>query len=196
MAVRCGHNSVAAAIAAIEERAWRDIDYTSDGHAQVAQTRSKGRRLIVRRTRLTDPHQARLWPDGRHFGFLTDLGGDAVSVDAFHRQHAVVELDIRDLKEGAGLEHTPSGNFSANSAWLQCAVLAHNLIRWTATLGQTAPVDRRTVARTVRQRLIATPGRLVNRAGTLVLRGPAHWPWSQPFERGLARLRALQPVPI
>ena len=49
----------------------------------------------------------------------------------FHRQHAVVELAIRDLKEGAGLEHVPSGNFHANSVWLQCAVLAHNLIRWT-----------------------------------------------------------------
>lgn len=26
--------------------------------------------------------------------------------------------------------------FQANSAWLQCAVLAHNLIRWTAALGE------------------------------------------------------------
>ena len=70
------------------------------------------------------------------------------------------------------MEHVPSGNFSTNSAWLQCAVLAHNLIRWTATIGQPHSVDRRTVARTVRHRLIAIPGRLVNRAGTLVLRGP------------------------
>ena len=31
--------------------------------------------------------------------------------------------------EGAGLDHVPSGNFHANSAWLQCTVLAHNLIR-------------------------------------------------------------------
>jgi hypothetical protein len=39
------------------------------------------------------------------------------------------------------MDHVPSGSFSANSAWLQCAVLAHNLIRWTATLGQPRPVD-------------------------------------------------------
>lgn len=90
----------------------------------------------------------------------------------------------------------PSGNFWANSAWLCCAVLAHNLIRWTATIGQPATVDQRTVARTVRTRLIAIPGRLVNRAGALVLRGPAHWPWAQVFQRRLTRLRALQPVPI
>ena len=60
----------------------------------------------------------------------------------FHRHHAVVELAIRDLKEGAGLDHVPSGNFHANSAWLQCAVLAHNLIRWTAIFGDVR-VDER-----------------------------------------------------
>ena len=38
-----------------------------------------------------------------------------VTIDAFHRQHAVVELTIRDLKEGAGMEHVPSGNFSATA---------------------------------------------------------------------------------
>ena len=44
------------------------------------ETTYKGRRLIVRRTRLTDAHQARLWPDWRHFGFLTDLADDVVAV--------------------------------------------------------------------------------------------------------------------
>ena len=62
--------------------------------------------------------------------------GHPVDVDAFHREHARVELAIRDLKEGAGLEHVPSGQFFANAAWLLCAVLAHDLIRWTATLGE------------------------------------------------------------
>jgi hypothetical protein len=195
MAVRTNTNGVAAAIAAIDEGAWRAIDYTPDGEAQVAETTYTGRRLIVRRTRLTDRRQLKLWPHWRHFGFLTDLHGDALSVDAFHRAHAVVELDIRDLKEGAGLEHVPSGNFHANSAWLQCAVLAHNLIRWTTTVGQATPVDRRTVARTIRQQLLAVPGRLVNHAGSPVLRGPLNWPWRHRFSRRLAELRTVQPVP-
>ena len=195
MAVRTNTAGVAAAIAAIDESDWSVIDYTPDGEAQVAECTYKGRRLIVRRTRLTDRRQLKLWPNWRHFGFLTDLDGDTISVDAFHREHAVVELDIRDLKEGAGLEHVPSGNFPANSAWLCCAVLAHNLIRWTATLGQTAPVEQRAVARSIRQRLIAIPGRLVNHAGTPVLRGPLNWPWRHWFSRRLAALRTVQPVP-
>jgi hypothetical protein len=193
MAVRCGHQSLAAVIDAIDADDWRAIDYTPDGEAQVAECLYQGRRLIVRRTRLTDRRQLKLWPDWRHFAFLTDLTGDAVTLDAFHRRHATVELDIRDLKQGAGLEHVPSGKFWANSAWLQCAVLAHNLIRWTATIGHVAPVDHRSVARTVREQLINIPGRLVNRAGTPVLRAPLNWPWQQWFKRQLATLRVLEP---
>jgi hypothetical protein len=194
MAVRTNTKGVDAAIAAIGEAAWTDIDYTLGGQAQVAETTYNGRRLVVRRTRLTDTRQLRLWPNWRHFAFLTDLDGDTVTTDAFHRQHAVVELTIRDLKEGAGLEHVPSGDYDANGAWLQCAVLAHNLMRWTTTIGQPAPVDQLSVARTTRLRLIAIPGRLVNRSGALTLRGPVHWPWAQLFTRRLAAIRAL-PAP-
>jgi Transposase DDE domain group 1 len=194
MAVRTTIRAVAAVIAQIDEDDWADIDYTPDGEAQVAECLYKGRRLVVRRTRLTDSRQARLWPDWRHFAFLTDLDGDTITVDAFHRHHAVVELAIRDLKEGAGMQHVPSGNFSANSAWLQCAVLAHNLIRWTATIGAPGPVDELTVARTVRQQLLNVPGRLVNHAGTPVLRGPLNWPWRHRFQQRLAALRLLEPL--
>ncbi len=165
MAVRAGHTAIATAIASIDETAWRTIDYTPGGQAQVAEcdystgtgSRRVTRRLIVRRTRLIETAQQRLFPVWRHHAFLTDLDADAVTVDAFHRQHAVVELAIRDLKEGAGLEHVPSGNFHANSAWLQTAVLAHNLIRWTAHFGKVRVDDQLVVARTIRTRLVAIP---------------------------------------
>ena len=203
MAVRTGTKGIAAAIIAIPEDAWVDIDYTDGGQAQVADTtyttgsgqRQTTRRLVVRRTRLTDPAQQRLWPDWRHHAFLTDVDGDAVTIDAFHRQHAVVELAIRDLKEGAGLDHVPSGNFHANSAWLQCAVLAHNLIRWTAILGEVRVEGELTVARTMRTRLVGLPGRLVNRAGRPTLRLPERWPWADTFTTALTALRLLRPVP-
>ncbi len=195
MAVRTRTKGLASAIAAIDDKAWVAIAYPAGGEAQVAECVYNKRRLVVRRTRLTGAAQARLWPDWRHFGFLTDLGGTAVDLDAFHRRHAVVELAIRDLKEGAGLEHVPSGNFSANGAWLCCAVLAHNLIRWTTTIGRAGPVSELTVARTVRTRLIAVPARLVNRSGTPTLRCPTGWPWARQFAEILTRLRALQPAP-
>ena len=40
------------AIEGIDESAWTPIDYTVDGEAEVAECDYKGRRLIVRRTRL------------------------------------------------------------------------------------------------------------------------------------------------
>jgi hypothetical protein len=187
--------TVVTAVSAIDEEAWTPIDYTPDGVAEVAECTYKGRRLIVRRTRLVG-HQATLWPEWRHFAFLTDLDGTAVEVDAFHRDHARVELAIKDLKEGAGMEHVPSGNFFANAAWLVCAALAHNLIRWSAMLGQLTPEDQLVVARTVRTRFLAVPGRLVSRSGTPTLRGPLRWPWAGVFERALDLLRALPPVPL
>jgi hypothetical protein len=55
-------------------------------------------------------------------------------VEAEHRQHAVVELTIRDLKDQA-LAHFPSGQFNANSAWTVIAAIAHNLLRWTNAIG-------------------------------------------------------------
>lgn len=191
MAVRTGNTAITKVIATIDETAWVNIDYTTDGRAQVAECTYRGRRLVVRRTRLTDAIQAALWPDWRHHAFLTDLDDDTVTVDQFHRDHAVVELAIRDLKEGAGLEHCPSGQFFANAAWLACAVLAHNLIRWTVRLGDVHPDDQLTVARTIRTRLIALPGRLVNRSGKHTLRLPTRWPWAETFLHALTRLRAI-----
>ncbi|MDP1805712.1 MAG: IS1380 family transposase [Acidimicrobiales bacterium] len=99
MAVRTSTPAIATAIAVIAEDAWVDIDYTPDGAAQVAACDYKGRRLVVRRTRLTG-RQAKLWPDWRHFGFLTDLTGTAVEVDAFHRRHdpAVLKAELTRVR--------------------------------------------------------------------------------------------------
>jgi hypothetical protein len=187
--------SVVSAVSAIDEGAWTPIDYTCDGIAEVAECTYKGRRLVVRRTRLVG-RQATLWPEWRHFAFLTDQQGTAVEVDAFHRAHATVELAIKDLKEGAGMEHVPSGNFHANAAWLVCAALAHNLIRWSTTIGDITPRDHLVVARTVRTRYLSVPGRLVNVSGTPTLRAPLEWPWAKTFKRALELLRALPPVPV
>jgi hypothetical protein len=190
---------IRARIEQIDELAWTTISYPDGGEAQVAETtlvagkskRLEVVRLVVRRTRLTDPDQQTLWPDWRHHAFITDLDLPVVEMDQFHRDHATIELAIRDLKDGAGLEHCPSGKFFANAAWLSCAVLAHNLTRWTARLGGLHPDTQLTVTRTVRTRVLALPGRLVNRSGRPVLRLPARWPWQTTFNTALDRLRAL-----
>jgi hypothetical protein len=64
-------------------------------------------------------------------------------------------------------------------------------IRWTARLGDVHPDNQLTVARTIRARLLALPGRLVNRSRRLVLRLPARWPWAATFHHALDQIRSL-----
>jgi hypothetical protein len=179
---------VPAAIAAIPESDWRPLeDYPDDGEAQIAQTMVGQRRLVVRRTRLVGA-QAELWPDWRHFAFITNRTEPLEIVEAEHRQHAVVELAIRDLKDQA-LAHFPSGHFNANAAWTVIACLAHNLLRWSTLIGLPGATVR--AARTVRRRLLTLPGRLTRSARQWTLHLPARWPWQTDFIEALTRIRAL-----
>jgi hypothetical protein len=176
------------AINQIPESAWQPLeDYSQDGEAQIAETRTHGRRLIVRRTRLIGA-QAELWPDWRYFPFITNRTETLEIVEAEHRQHAVVELTIRDLKDQA-LAHFPSGHFAANSAWTVIGVLAHNLARWSTLIG--LPGETLRTTRTMRRRLLQIPGRLTRTARQWTLHLPARWPWQGDFVRALARIRAL-----
>ena len=198
---------VKAANEAIGDDAWKAIAYTRGGEAQVAETTIEpGRRgdklrgddakpaklrLITRRSRLLGA-QGELWPNWRYHSFVTDRDDlDTKAADAYHRNHATVELAIRDLKEGSGLSRCPSGQFFANGAWLACCVLAHNLARWAARLGRTHPARQLTVAATIRNRLLTVPGRLVNHSGRHRLRLPLNWPWAHTFTTALQQIRNL-----
>src|SRR3954465_1537882 len=182
--------TVRATVQSIPQDAWAKIDYPDDGEAQIAETVYGGRRLIVRRTRLLGA-QAELWPDWRHFAFVTNRNDALELVEAEHRQHAVVELAIRDLKDQA-LAHFPSGKFTANAAWTVIAALAHNLLRWTSVLG--LPDHTIRAARTLRRRLLALPGRLTRTARRWTLHLPARWPWQRGFVEALTRIRPLAPA--
>ena len=176
------------AIASIPESDWITLqDYPADGEAQIAQTIVAGQRLVVRRTRLVGA-QAELWPDWRYFPFLTNRTDPLAVVEAEHRQHAVVELTVRDLKDQA-LAHFPSGQFAANSAWTVIACLAHNLTRWTSVIGLPGHTIR--AARTLRRRLLQIPGRLTRTARQWTLHLPSRWPWQDDFTDALTRIRAL-----
>jgi Transposase DDE domain group 1 len=178
---------VRAAVDAIPENAWQTIPYPDGGEAQIAETTYDQRRLIVRRTRLIGA-QAELFPDWRHFAFITNRTDEITVVEAEHRDHAVVEQVIADLKDQA-LAHFPSGHYGANGAWTVLACLAHNLLRWTQLLGLPDTTVR--AARTLRRRLLGMPGRLTRHARGWTLHLPARWPWHGDFQAALARIRAL-----
>jgi len=179
---------VRAAIEQIDETAWTTLeDYPPTSIAQIAETTLGDRRLVVRRVRTLD-RQGELLPSWELFPFATNRTDELAVVEAEHRQHAVVELCIRDLKDQA-LAHFPSGKFTANAAWTVIACLAHNLLRWTGVLGLPGQTIR--TARTLRRRLLALPGRLTRTARRWTLHLPARWPWQDAFVEALTRIRAL-----
>jgi hypothetical protein len=179
---------VRAAIEQIDETGWTTLEeYPATSIAQIAETTLGDHRLIVRRVRTLDK-QGELLPSWEHYPFATNRTDALKVVEAEHRQHAVVELAIRDLKDQA-LAHFPSGKFTANAAWTVIAALAHNLLRWTSVLGLPGQTIR--AARTLRRRLLALPGRLTNTARRFTLHLPARWPWRTAFTEALTRIRAL-----
>ncbi len=180
--------TIRALIAEIPETDWVTVEnYPETGEAQIAQTRLGAWRLVVRRTRLVGA-QAELFPDWRHHCFATNRSVPTLIADIDHRDHATIELVIRDLKDQA-LAHFPSGQFAANSAWVVIAALAHNLGRWSTQIGLAdQPVQ---TARSRRRHLLTIPGRLTRTSRQWTLRMPARWPWQHQFTTALDAIRAL-----
>ena len=180
--------TIRAQVDQIPEDAWVPVaDYPEGGEAQIAETTLKGWRLIVRRTRLTGK-QADLFPNWRHHAFVTNRTVPMLTADLDHRDHAQVELVIRDLKDQA-LAHFPSGRYAANSAWTVIAAMAHNLGRWTTQIG--LPDRPAQTARSRRRHLLQIPARLTRTSRRWTLRMPARWPWQHDFATVLAAIRAL-----
>jgi hypothetical protein len=153
-------------------------------------------RLFVRRVRRLNPThvptgQTEAFAVYRYHAVFTDSPEPILAAEATHRDHAIVEQVIAELKNGP-LAHLPSGRFAANAAWLACAAIAHNLTRAAGALAGNR--HRRTRTATIRAQLIATPARLARSAHHQVLHLPREWP----YEPGLDELfrRALHdPLP-
>ena len=187
------NRSVAAAIATIGEGAWTPVNYPGAvrdpdtgqwiSDAEVAEVpytafastpHAVTARLIVRRVKDARYPDA-LFPVWRYHPFFTDTEETTADADITHRRHAIIETVFADLIDGP-LAHMPSGRFSANSAWILCAAIAHNLLRAVGVLaGGTQAVAR---GATLRRRIVTIPARLARPQRRPVLHLPRHWPWS------------------
>jgi hypothetical protein len=145
-------------------------------------------RLIVRRVRRLQPLtngstepksvQGELFAAYRHHAFITNSTLSMVEADQRHRDHALVEQVIAELKDGP-LAHLPSGTYAANAAWVSSAVIAFNIARATAV----AAAMRTARWATLRTRVINVPGRIAATGRRLVVHLPRHWPWALGWER-------------
>ena len=161
------HPAVVRAITSIDETGWTAIRYphaiydedeqrwVSDAEvAEAAFTAFTGRRrtehvtarLIVRRVRRLNPTtvpagQTEAFAVYRYHAVFTDNSEPMLAAEATHRDHAIIEQVIAELKNGP-LAHLPSGRFAANAAWLICAAIAHNLTRAAGVLRRRRPHPR------------------------------------------------------
>jgi hypothetical protein len=156
-------------------------------------------RLIVRRVRRLNPatapaaqsRQGELFAAYRYHAVFTDSGESMLAAEATHRDHAIIEQVIAELKNGP-LAHLPSGVFTANAAWLTCAAIAHNLTRAAGTLAGGRHARAR--ASTLRAQLIITPARVAHSAHRQTLHLPRDWPWEAGLDE-LFRQALHDPVP-
>jgi len=153
-----------------------DVPFTIQGRSHKHQTRGPITcRLIVRRSTTpkdTGDPQMRLFDLVDYYGFVTDQPGDPETLWRRHKHRAVIETTIRDLKHGLGLNHYPSGTFTANAAWLHLNTLTHNLLRATNQLVTPTPI----VTKTLRYRYLTIPGRITRGSRTTTLHLPTNWP--------------------
>jgi hypothetical protein len=61
------------------------------------------------------------------------LDDDLAQLEATHRQHAQVEDRVKTLK-ATGASNLPFSSFAANEAWLELALIAHDITVWTQQL--------------------------------------------------------------
>lgn len=137
------------------------------------------------------PELVELWPDWRHHVFLTDLDGDVVKVDRFHREHATGDQRLEGMRRSRApavgwISGRTRRGFRSRS-WHTTRCVGPPLFGGHDT-------DRMFVACTNRARILARPGRLVNRAGQRTLRLPSRWPWANTVTTILDALRSIEPV--
>ena len=193
--------TVTAAITSIPADAWAAIEYpnavfdaeeqrwVSDAEvAEVPFTAFTGRRkhehvpcrLIVRRVKRLQPlacdgsEQGELFATYRHQAFIANTTLGIVEADQRHRDHAVVEQVIAELKDGP-LAHLPSGSYAANAAWVACAAIAFNIARASAVAADLATARWASL----RRKIVNIPARIAATGRRLVLHLPTHWPWAQ-----------------
>ena len=209
--------AVTSAITTIGDQAWIPIHYpnaiwdekeqrlVSDAEvAEIGFTAFTSRRraehvtarLIVRRVRRLNPTtlapgQTEAFAVYRYHAVFTDSGESMLAAEATHRDHAIIEQVIADLKDSA-LAHLPSGVFTANAAWLVCAAISHNLTRAAGALASSFHARARTA--TIRAQLINTPARIARSAHQLLLHLPQRWPWEDGLDE-LFRHALHDPLP-
>jgi hypothetical protein len=126
----------------------------------------------------------------------TDLPGHRYQkLDAFHRNHAIVETVIKDGKD-LGLRRLPGYKLAFNQAWCTLVAIAADLLAWLRMLAldHHQQLSKATPA-TLRRTLLNVPARLVHRARTRLIRLCDDQPYQADLITAWNKIRALRTPP-
>ena len=124
--------------------------------------------VVVKRTKVEQSDI--IWGQWKYYGIISNiplLEWNLQEVVEHHNKRGNVENFIREEKYGYDLKHFPCLELKANHAFGLIAMMAHNLLRWTAIHENPS---RPRFAKGLRNKFIYIPGKIVSHARQLVMR--------------------------
>ncbi len=156
---------------------------------------SPHRFILIRRPKPSKEEptlQLTLWQfkDFFYHGFVSNLTLQPEAVYRFYNQRALVELDLRELKDSLPLGKIPTTRFTANATHFELILLAYDLVNWFRRLCLSGPW-RNARLHTLRREVFMLPARLLKSQHRNLLKLPAQYPHRLRFQKALAQLHRL-----
>jgi hypothetical protein len=125
-------------------------------------------RVVFIRTKIKNPVKGDNHPY-LYYAIVTDLSSAEMNdehIIRFYRKRAIIENNIKDLKQGMDFYHFPCQSLKANNVWGLMGIMAYNLMRLTSfTISKNGCFTQ-----TVRKKIVMIAGELVKHARYLEIR--------------------------
>jgi hypothetical protein len=152
--------------------------------------------ILIRRPKPTKDEsssQLTLWQfkDFYYHGFVSNLTLQPEAVYRFYNARALIELDLRELKDSLPLGKIPTTRFTANAAHFELILLAYDLVNWFRRLCLSGPWKKARL-HTLRREVFMLPARLLKTHHRNVLKLPAQYPHRARFQKALNQIQRLR----
>jgi hypothetical protein len=133
--------------------------------------------IVIKRT-WKEPEQLGMLAlpgEWKYHAVVTNFGllhNSLQSVLEFYQKRGNAENFIREEKYGFDLLHMPCLAMNANYAYLQLAMVAHNILRWIALVQKP---DKPHFSKKIRRRFVYIPGKVIKHARQVFLKIPVRF---------------------
>ncbi len=174
-------------------RGKRDLKLKKQWIAEIAHKPARSKtsyRLIVRRQRIEESAQGELFDLWRYRFVITNLPKSTPAEEVVRLTYRRCDQEnvIEQLQSGIAAMRMPTSSFLANSAFLVCSRIAHNLKAWLAMLALPAEVMRWEWKR-FRKAFVYVAAQIVKKAGQVLVRIADSHRFADALVHGIVRLQ-------